>query len=382
MVVTVSHGGYIKRVPATTYRAQRRGGKGRAGMATKEEDFVADVFIANTHTPMLFFSSRGICYKLKVHRLPLGTPQSRGKALVNLLPLSPGETITTVMPLPEDEDTWANLFVVFATASGSVRRNRLSDFTNINRSGKIAMKFDDDGDGLIGVRTCDEDMHVLLATRLGMCIRFPVRDIRVFSGRASTGVRGIRLAKDDRVISLSILKGSDASPVERRSYLKQVNALRNAEGVETDGEDEVDSPDIELTLERFEALSEQEEFILAISEQGYGKRSSTHGYRVTGRGGKGIWTMDMGDRNRAIAACFPIHDEAEIILVTNGGQLMRCPVDDVRIAARKTMGVTVFRIGAEERVVAVAAVTDTGDNGGEGETASNGDSGGAEGPNE
>ena len=177
MVVTVSHGGYIKRVPATTYRAQRRGGKGRAGMATKEEDFVADVFIANTHTPMLFFSSRGICYKLKVHRLPLGTPQSRGKALVNLLPLSPGETITTVMPLPEDEDTWENLFVVFATASGSVRRNRLSDFVNINRGGKIAMKFDDDGDGLIGVRTCDEDEHVLLATHLGMCIRFPVRDL-------------------------------------------------------------------------------------------------------------------------------------------------------------------------------------------------------------
>ncbi|MCB9957406.1 MAG: DNA gyrase subunit A [Rhodospirillaceae bacterium] len=358
VVVTVSHTGYIKRVPISTYRAQRRGGKGRAGMTTKDTDFVSDVFIANTHTPMLFFSSRGIAYKLKVWRLPEGTPQSRGKALVNLLPLSEGETITTVMPLPEDEDTWNDLFVMFATASGTVRRNRLSDFVSINRNGKIAMKFDDDSDSLIGARTCAEDDHVLLASRLGMCIRFPVADVRVFTGRASTGVRGIRLGQGDRVISLSILNGISARPEERRAYLRRVNALRNAEGVETDGEDEVEVPDPELSPEQFDALAAAEQFILTISEEGFGKRSSSHGYRVTARGGKGIWTMEMGDRNRAIAACFPVADDAEIILVTDGGQIMRCPVDDVRIAARKTMGVTVFRIAEGERVVAVAAVSE------------------------
>ena len=359
VVVTVSHTGYIKRVPITTYRAQRRGGKGRAGMATKDTDFVADVFIANTHTPVLFFSSRGIAYKLKVWRLPEGSPQSRGKALVNLLPLSAGETITAVMPLPEDEDTWNDLFVMFATASGSVRRNRLSDFVSINRNGKIAMKFDDDNDSLIGARTCNADDHVLLATRSGMCIRFPVSDVRVFTSRASTGVRGIRLAGDDRVISLSVLNPVSAKPEERRAYLRMVNAQRNTEGVETDGEDEVETPDPELTQAQFDDLAASEQFILTISEEGFGKRSSSHGYRVTARGGKGIWTMEMGDKNRAIAACFPVAGDAEIILVTDGGQLMRCPVDDVRIAARKTMGVTVFRVADAERVVAVAAVSDS-----------------------
>ena len=359
VVVTVSHAGYIKRVPISTYRAQRRGGKGRAGMTTKDTDFVADVFTANTHTPMLFFSSRGIAYKLKVYRLPDGTPQSRGKALVNLLPLSQGETITAVMPLPEDETTWDQLSVLFATSSGTIRRNRLSDFVSINRNGKIAMKFDDDRDSLIGVRTCGEDDHVLLATRLGMCIRFPVQDVRVFNSRASTGVRGIRLGKGDRVISMSILNGVSAKPEERRAYLRRVNALRNAEGVETDGEDEVETPDAELSPEQFDALAQTEQFILTISEQGFGKRSSAHGYRVTARGGKGIWTMDMGDRNQAIAACFPVADDAEIILVTDGGQLMRCPIDDVRIAARKTMGVTVFRVAESEHVVAVAAISET-----------------------
>ncbi|MEO3431665.1 DNA gyrase subunit A [Inquilinus sp. CAU 1745] len=359
MVVTVSHAGYIKRVPLSTYRAQHRGGKGRSGMAMKEEDFVSDLFIANTHTPMLFFSSRGICYKLKVYRLPVGTPQSRGKALVNMLPLERGEIITTVMPLPEDEDSWGDLNVVFATASGNVRRNRLSDFTQINRNGKIAMKLDD-GDSLIAVHTCSEDSDVLLATHLGMCIRFHATDVRVFSGRTSTGVRGIRLAKGDRVISMSILRHMDATADERKAYLKRANEMRQAEGVETDGADEVETQDIELSAERFDQMMAEEDFILTISEQGFGKRSSSYGYRQTGRGGKGIWAMEMGDRNQAVSACFPVRHDAEIILVTDGGQLMRCPVGQIRIAARKTLGVTVFRVAEDERVVSVAAISDSG----------------------
>jgi DNA gyrase subunit A len=357
MVVTVSHAGYVKRVPLSTYRAQKRGGKGRAGMATREEDFVSDIFIANTHTPMLFFSSRGTVYKLKVYKLPVGTPQSRGKALVNLLPLSGQEKITTVMPLPEDEDSWDQLFVMFATAKGRVRRNRLSDFTNIARNGKMAMKFEgaDEDDSLIAVRTCGEDQDVLMATHAGMCIRFPVGDVRIFSGRASTGVRGIQLGRQDRVISMSMLDRVDATPQERMAYLRRVNELRQAEGVETDGADTEEAPEIELPPDRFEQLAASEQFILTISEQGFGKRSSAYGYRTIGRGGKGIWTMDMG-RSKAIAACFPIGEKAEIVLVTDRGQLMRCGVDDVRIAARKTMGVTVFRVGADERVVSVAAI--------------------------
>ena len=372
MVVTVSNAGYIKRVPLSTYRAQKRGGKGRSGMTMKAEDSVHDLFIANTHTPMLFFSSRGIAYKLKVHRLPVGTPQARGKALVNLLPLGDGETITTVMPLPEDEDSWGALNVMFATASGTVRRNKLSDFTNIHRNGKIAMKLDE-GDRLIGVAVCDESQDVLLATYLGMCIRFAVTDVRLFSGRTSSGVRGIRLMDGDRVLSLSVLVHSDATAEERKAYLRLANERRQAVGIETDGEDEVDT-EIALSPERFAELEADEAFLLTVSEAGFGKRSSAYGFRVTGRGGKGIWMMEMGGRNTAVAACFPVGHNQEIVLVTDRGQVMRCPVDDVRIAARKTMGVTIFRIGEDERVVSVAAVPDVNggeaDNGGE---ASNGD---------
>jgi len=232
----------------------------------------------------------------------------------------------------------------------------------MNRDGESAMEFEGD-DSLFGVRTCADDSDVLLATHRGMCTRFPADDVRVFSGRTSTGVRGIRLGRGDRVISMSILTHTDATPQERMAYLRRVNELRNAEGEETDGADTVEAPEIELTPERFDALARQEQLILTVSEQGFAKRSSSHGYRVAGRGGKGIWTMDMGDRNRALAACFPVADEAEIIMVTDRGQLMRCPVDDVRLAARKTMGVTVFRVGADERVVSVAAVIEDGGNG-------------------
>jgi len=366
MVVTVTNGGYIKRVPLSTYRAQRRGGKGRAGMQTKEEDFVSELFIANTHTPILFFSSRGIVYKMKAYRLPMGAPQSRGKALVNLLPLQQGESISTVMALPEDEESWGDLDIMFATASGKVRRNSLSDFTQINRNGKIAMKLDE-GDSLIGVATCGEDQDVLLATHLGMCIRFPVGDVRVFAGRTATGVRGIKLGKGDRVISMSILKHLDATPEERKAYLKLANAARQAEGEETDGADSVEA-EVELTDERYAELEDSEEFLLTISDSGFGKRSSSHGYRLTNRGGKGIWTMEMGRRNTAIAACFPVDDSNEILLVTDAGQLIRCPVDDIRIAARKTLGVTIFRIDEDERVVSVARFAEDEDEDAEGET--------------
>ena len=352
MVVTVTNGGYIKRVPLSTYRAQRRGGKGRAGMQTKDEDFVSELFIANTHTPILFFSSRGIVYKMKVYRLPMGAPQSRGKALVNLLPLQKGESISTVLALPEDEESWGELDIMFSTASGKVRRNSLSDFSQINRNGKIAMKLDD-GDSLIGVMTCGEDRDVLLVTHLGMCIRFPVTDVRVFAGRTATGVRGIKLGKGDRVISMSILNHLDGTPEERKAYLKSANALRQAEGEETDGEDSVET-EIEISQERFDELAAAEEFLLTVSDTGYGKRSSSHGYRLTNRGGKGIWAMDMSGKNAAIAACFPVDDNNEILLVTDAGQLIRCPVHDIRIAARKTQGVTIFRIDDEERVVSVA----------------------------
>ena len=370
MVVTVTNTGYIKRVAASTYRAQHRGGKGRTGMSTKDGDFVTEVFVANTHTPMLFFSSRGIVYKLKVYRLPEAAPQARGKALVNLLPLEEGESISTVMAMPEDEESWGELCLMFATSSGGVRRNRLSDFVNINRNGKIAMKLDE-GDSLIGVSTCTEDMDVLLATHLGMSIRFKVSDVRIFSGRTSTGVRGIKLGDDDRVISMTMLKHSDVTAEERRAYLKRANALRQAEGEDSDGADETDSPDIELSQERFDQLAEEEDFILTISEQGFGKRSSSHGYRLTGRGGKGIWNMEMGEKNRAIAASFPVADGDEIILVTDGGTIIRTPIDDVRIAARKTMGVTVFKVEEGARVVSVAHVQENGEDEGE-EGAENG----------
>ncbi len=366
MVVTVTNTGYIKRVAASTYRAQHRGGKGRAGMSTKEDDFVTEVFVANTHTPMLFFSSRGIVYKLKVYRLPMAAPQARGKALVNLLPLEEGESISTVMAMPEDEESWGDLRLMFATASGGVRRNRLSDFVSINRNGKIAMKLDD-GDSLIGVSTCTDDNDTLLATHLGMSIRFAVTDVRIFSGRTSTGVRGIRLAKGDRVISMTMLKHSEAKAEERRAYLKRANALRHAEGEDSDGVDEVESPDIELSQDRYDQMASEEDFILTISQQGFGKRSSSHGYRLTGRGGKGIWNMEMGEKNRAIAASFPVADGDEIILVTDGGQIIRTPIDDVRIAARKTMGVTVFRVSDGEKVVSVARVRETDDEDEDGE---------------
>jgi DNA gyrase subunit A len=371
MVVTVSHAGYVKRVPLSTYRAQKRGGKGRTGMSTKDEDFVNEIFIASTHTPMLFFSSLGRVYKLKVYKLPLGNPQSRGKALVNLLPLEQGETISTVMHLPEDETSWDALNVMFATSAGTVRRNQLSDFSNVRPSGIIAMKLED-GDRLIAVRTCSEQDDVLLATHQGKATRFAITDVRVFTGRTSVGVRGIKLAKDDKVISMSILHHVEVESEERVAYIRQANAARRAAGEEeiaTGGVEEEEAvASIILSPERFAELARQEEFLLTVSERGFGKRTSAYEYRIAGRGGRGIWNMEMSERNGLIVATFPVTEANEIMLVTDGGQIIRMPVGDIRIAGRRTQGVTVFRVDETEKVVSVAALEDSAGENGDGET--------------
>lgn len=371
MVVTVSHGGYIKRVPLATYRAQRRGGKGRSGMATKDEDFVTRLFVANTHTPVLFFSSRGICYKMKVWRLPLGGPTSRGKALVNMLPLEQGEQISSILPLPEDEESWANLDVMFATVRGTVRRNKLSDFVNINRNGKIAMKLED-GDGIVGVDTCSEHDDVMLTTNSGQCIRFPVTDVRVFAGRNSVGVRGIRLADSDRVISMQILHHIDVDAEERAAYLKLSRAMRGEADENGNGADEDGVIAGDLPQERYAQMSAAEQIILTVSENGYGKRTSSFEYRVTGRGGKGITAMAVNNRNGGLIASFPVEDSHQIMLVTDGGQLIRCPVDGIRIAGRATQGVIVFKTASDEKVVAVEGISEVDDDEFDEETEENG----------
>ncbi len=360
MVVTVTNSGYVKRVPLSTYRAQRRGGKGRSGMSTRDEDFVSQVFVVNTHTPVLFFSSTGMVYKMKVYRLPLGTPQARGKALINLLPLKDNETITTMMPLPEDESTWENLFVMFSTSSGGIRRNRLSDFTNVMANGKIAMKLND-GDKLVRVRTCEVDDDVMLSTLSGKCIRFSIEDIRIFVGRNSTGVRGIRLDKDDQVISMSMLKHIEAEVADRDIYLQSVAAKRRLIG----GSDYTDRAEDKAKDEGYAArlddpkyaeMMENEEFILTITEDGYGKRTSAYEYRISGRGGKGITAIETarGKSRTKVAASFPILETDQLVMVSNGGQLIRCPVDNVSIVGRSTRGVTIFKTAEDETVVSVS----------------------------
>ena len=350
MVITVSQQGYIKRVPLASYREQRRGGKGRAGMSTRDEDFVADVFVANTHAPVLFFSSAGMVYKLKTYRLPIGTPQARGKAMVNLLPLNQGETISTVLPLPEeDAEGVAEMDIVFATASGNVRRNKLSDFTNVMSNGKIAMKLDE-GDSLIGVALALATDHFLLATQQGKAIRFPVTDVRVFAGRSSNGIRGIALGDGDRVISLTILHGAEIDTDNRDSFLRMAAARRRDEG----GDLGDDQP---LSEDQFAQLSAAEELILSVADDGYGKRTSAYDYRVTKRGGKGIDLMDLMP-GAGVCAAFPVSDSDGLVLVTDGGQLIRVPVQDIRIARRSTRGVRLFSLGEGERVVSVSRIAE------------------------
>jgi DNA gyrase subunit A len=363
MVVLVSHGGYIKRAPLSTYRAQRRGGKGRGAMATREEDFVARLFVASTHQPVLFFSSTGQVYKEKVWRLPLAAPQSRGKALINLLPLEAGERITTIMALPEDEETWESYDVMFATTRGTVRRNKLSDFTQVNRNGKLAMRLDE-GEQIVDVQICSDKDDVLLTAARGQCIRFPVGDVRVFKGRDSMGVRGIALAEGDSVISLAILKSFDAASAERAAYLKQRRSEGEAdENLEAEPEAENGAEganEATLAPERYEAMRAAEQVILTVSENGYGKRTLSYEYRVTGRGGKGIVAMAMNERNGSLVASFPVAAGDEIMLVTDAGQLIRIPVEGIRIAGRATQGVIVFDTAEQERVVSVDRIGEAG----------------------
>jgi DNA gyrase subunit A len=363
MVVTTTHGGYIKRVPLSAYRAQRRGGKGRSGMATREEDFVTRLFVANTHTPVLFFSSLGQVYKMKVWRLPIAEPQGRGKALINLLPLSEGERITSIMPLPENEDDWQKLDIMFSTTRGTVRRNSLADFIDIRQNGKIAMKLEE-GDGIVDVATCSADDDVLLTTALGQAIRFRVTDVRVFKGRDSTGVRGISLAEGDRIISMAIIHHFEAESAERAAYLKMSRAVRGEEeSEETASDDLEEAAPGALSQERYAAMSAAEQFILTISENGYGKRTSSHEYRITGRGGKGIVAMAVNKRNGPLVGSFPVDDTDQIMLVTNGGQVIRVPVDAgpdnrIRIVGRSSQGVTIFNTADGEKVVSVERIVE------------------------
>jgi DNA gyrase subunit A len=341
MVLTVTHAGYVNRVPLSTYRTQGRGGKGRLGMATREEDAVTQLFVVNTHTPLLFFSTLGRVYKLKAYRIPVGSPQSRGRAMLNLLPLQQGETIGTILPLPEDEAGWRDLYVMFATASGGVRRNSVEDFASVMANGKIAMKLDE-GDRIVGVALCGDRDDVLLAARGGKCIRFPVIDVRVFKGRESTGVRGMSLAKGDQVISMTMLRHHELDVAEREAYLRWARAR-----------DEAPKPP------RADELAAAEQYVLSVTENGYGKRTSAYEYRITGRGGQGVINIDASDRNGPVVAAFPVEDRDEIMAVTEGGQMIRMPVADIRIAGRGAQGVTLVRTGEGDRVVSVARLPET-----------------------
>ena len=370
MVVTVTHGGYVKRTSLATYRTQHRGGEGRSGMSMKDEDFVTTLFAASTHAEVLFFSSTGMVYKQKVWRLPLGSPQSRGKALVNILPLDKDEQITNVMLLPEDDAERERLDVMFATRKGGVRRNKLLDFVQVNRNGKIAMKPDED-DGIVDVKICSERDDILLTTSNAQCIRFRADDVRVFSGRTSSGVRGIRLSSDDEVISMAVLRHVDVTPAETRAYLKHATALRRAVD-EADEEadaavpeaDEEGAEEVLLSPERLVELGAAEEFILTLTSNGMGKRASAYDYRVTGRGGKGLIAHKISG-DVVLSASFPVDESDDVMMVTNGGQLIRCPVNQIRIAGRSTQGVKVLRTSGEEKVVSVARLAEQEDKGDE-----------------
>ncbi|WBQ14133.1 DNA gyrase subunit A [Hyphomonadaceae bacterium BL14] len=376
MVVTLTHGGYVKRTALSTYRAQNRGGRGRAGMAMKDEDFVATLFVASTHAPLLFFSSDGMVYKTKTWRLPLGAPNSRGKYLTNLLPsLNEGAWITSVMALPEDEESWDQYDVMFATTEGTVRRNKLSDFVQVNRNGKIAMKLEEEGSRILDVRLCREGQDVLLVTASGKAIRFPVGDVRVFASRNSTGVRGIRMGKGDSLISMAILNGIEISRAETRAYIKRRRAEMRAEGdevldveeiVDDAAEEGVDDAGEDITLSdvRYMELYANEEMLLTVAASGMGKRVIAYEYFTQGRGGQGVWTKDKRFPE-PLAGCFPVTEGDTVMAVTDGGQLIRFPVDSVRIAARATKGVRLIRLGEGEKLVSIVRVAETGEGDGE-----------------
>jgi DNA gyrase subunit A len=361
MVVTITRDGFIKRTTLETFRAQNRGGRGRSGASTRGDDIVTRSFHAHTHQWVLFFSSGGKAFRQKVWRLPETGPTAKGRALVNLLPELGSDTITTVLPLPQDETLWDSLHLLFATASGNVRRNRLSDFRNVRATGLIAMKLDD-GDRLIGVATCREGQDAFLATRKGRCIRFELSDdaVRVFAGRDSSGVRGIRLAGGDEVISLSVLRHVEATNDEREAYLKYANAKRRGNGDEEgDQATDAEEPFVEMQLDeaRIQQLELAEEFLLTVTNAGFGKRTSAYEYRVTGRGGQGIANITLAPRNgTAVVATFPVEDADDIMLVTDAGRLIRVPANQVRRTGRQAMGVTLFRVDADEHVTSVFPV--------------------------
>ncbi|MFO0293954.1 MAG: DNA gyrase subunit A [Rhodospirillales bacterium] len=365
MVVTVTHRSYIKRVPLSAYRAQRRGGKGRSGMATREEDFVTRLFVANTHQPILFFTSRGMAYRLKCYQLPLGTPQARGRPIVQLLPaLPPGEEIAAVMPLPQDEATWSRLHVMFATSAGNVRRNALSDFLIVRANGKIAMKLAEEGETLIGVLPCSDDDDVLLATRGGKCIRFAIDEVRLFVGRSSTGVRGIKLADGDSVISMSMLRHAAFDVAERDAYLRIARRRRGideAEPADLPAGEGGEAQEVQLSETRIAEYARDEQFVLAVTANGFGKRSSAYEYRITGRGGQGYASIETSERNGQVLASFPVAHGDQIMLATDRGQVLRIPVDEIRIAGRKTQGVVLFRVADGESVVAASRLGDEAD---------------------
>jgi DNA gyrase subunit A len=367
MVVTVTSGGYIKRTPLVDFRAQKRGGKGVAGMQTKEEDVITTLFVANTHTQLLFFTTDGMAYKLKTWRLPQGGRTSKGKAIVNILPIPPGVSIAAIMPVDRDEEEWGDLQVVFATSAGTVRRNKLSDFTNVKSNGKIAMKFEDDHaeTTMINARIASHDDDVMLITNSGRAIRFPAKDVRVFNSRASVGVRGIRLNGDDTVVSMSIVRHFDATSEERTAYLKMRRAMAGvADDTETDEEEALADPN--FSNERYVEMSAAENLILTISSQGSGKLSSSHDYPVRGRGGMGVTAMDKAMRGGEIVASFPVEMDDQIMLATSKGQSIRVPVEGISFRSRSAGGVKVFNTGKNEVVVSVAWIADQGNEDDEG----------------
>ncbi|MEQ8897748.1 MAG: DNA gyrase subunit A [Roseovarius sp.] len=356
MVVTVTQGGYIKRTALADFRAQKRGGKGLSGMQTKEEDVVTTLFVANTHTQLLFFTTDGMAYKLKTWRLPLGGRTSKGKAIVNILPIPQGVSIAAIMPVDVPEDEWENLQIFFATSAGDVRRNALSDFTNVKSNGKIAMKLPEDGTQLVNARICSEEDDIMLFTDSGRAIRFPTTEVRVFKGRDSTGVRGIRLQNGDKVVSMSVIRHFEATSDERAAYLKM---RRQMAGAEDDGAtDEDGNADAAISNERFEEMRAAENLLLTITEGGSGKLSSSHDYPVRGRGGMGVQAMDKAMRGGALVASFPVEPEDQIMLATSRGQSIRVPVDGISFRSRAAGGVKVFNTGKGEKVVSVAWIAE------------------------
>lgn len=362
MVVTVTSGGYIKRTALADFRAQRRGGKGVGGMATKEEDVVTTLFVANTHTQLLFFTTDGMVYKLKTWRLPQGSRTSKGKAIVNILPIPPGVSIAAIMPVDRDEKDWDDLQIMFATSAGTVRRNRLSDFTNVKSNGKIAMKFEDDhaDTKLINARICSDDDDVMLTTDSGRAIRFRTTDVRVFNSRASVGVRGIRLNGDDTVVSMSVIRHFEADPAERAAYLKMRRAMAGLAD-DAENEDEEDAPAGAISPDRYAEMSAAENLILTITAGGAGKLSSSHDYPLRGRGGMGVMAMDKAMRGGALVASFPVELDDQIMLATSKGQSIRVPVEGISFRSRSAGGVKVFDTGKGEVVVSVAWIAEQGD---------------------